>query len=138
MYLRIILQLKIFIFLCNIPNDFQIDGYSGFVFMTRTGKLHTNANVNRIIGDIVKSHNEEECERAEREKREPVLLPVFSAHALRHTFCTRLCEHTSDIKSVQAIMGHSDIQTTLGIYAHSTEKRKAESMVELEGKINIG
>lgn len=84
MYLRIILQLKIFIFLCNIPNDFQIDGYSGFVFMTRTGKPHTNANVNRIIGDIVKSHNEEECERAEREKREPVLLPVFSAHALRH------------------------------------------------------
>ena len=31
-------------------------------------------------------------------------------------------------------MRHSDIQTTLGIYAHSTEKKKAESMAELEGK----
>lgn len=70
---------------------------------------------------------------AEKEHREPILLPHFSAHNLRHTFCTRFCENTTDIKSVQAIMGHSDVQTTLGIYAHSTEKKRAETMNELEG-----
>lgn len=121
-----------------IPNDFEVDGYSGFVFMTRTGKPYTNANVNRIIGDIVKAYNEAEARKAAEEKGEPILLPAFSAHSLRHTFCSRLCENTSDIKSVQAIMGHSDVQTTLQIYAHSTEKKKVESMAELEGKINIG
>ncbi len=133
-----LIEQKKYNFMLNIPNDFEVDGYSDFVFMTRTGKPYTNANVNRIIGDIVKAYNEEETRKAVEEKRAPVLLPSFSAHSLRHTFCTRFCESTSDIKSVQAIMGHSDIQTTLGIYAHSTEKKKAESMVELEGKINIG
>lgn len=133
-----LIEQKKYNFMLNIPNDFEIDGYSGFVFMTRTGKPYTNANVNRIIGDIVKAYNEKEGKKAGEEKREPVFLPAFSAHALRHTFCTRLCENTSDIKSVQAIMGHSDVQTTLQIYAHSTEKKKLESMEELEGKINIG
>ena len=76
----------------NIPNDFEIDGYGGLMFMTRICKPYTNANANRIIGDIVKAHNEEEARKAIEEKREPVLLLSFSAYSLRHTFCTNFAK----------------------------------------------
>ena len=66
-----------------------------------------------------------EKEAAEKEDREPLLLPHFSAHNLRHTFCTRLCENESNLKVIQSVMGHSDIQTTMDIYLcgmHSGEE----------------
>ena len=66
-----------------------------------------------------------------------VLLPHFSNHNLRHTFCTRLCENESNIKVIQSIMGHSDIQTTLDIYADCTADKKQEVMESLEGKIIV-
>ena len=47
------------------------------------------------------------------------MLPDFSAHSLRHTFCTRLCERETNLKIIQSIMGHKDIQSTMDIYAES-------------------
>lgn len=121
----------------GIPNTAVIDGYKDFVFKTRKGKPYSTTQINRLILNIIKAYNKKEIRTAEKEQREPMILPHFSAHNLRHTFCTRLCESTTDVKSIQAIMGHKDIQTTLGIYAHSTEKKKAESMAALEEKIKI-
>ena len=43
---------------------------------------------------------------------------------IRHTFCTRLCEKEMNVKTIQVIMGHKDIQTTLDIYADVTEATK--------------
>ena len=64
-----------------------------------------------------------ETQKATEEDREPVLLPHFSNHNLRHTFCTRLCENESNIKVIQSIMGHSDIRTTMDIYAEVTKDK---------------
>ena len=61
----------------------------------------------------------------------------FSAHNLRHTFCTRLCEHETNLKVIQEIMGHSDIQTTMNVYAEATEQRKKDVFANLENKIKI-
>lgn len=58
-------------------------------------------------------------------------------HNLRHTFCTRFCEHETNIKVIQEIMGHADIGTTMNIYAEVTEARKKESFDSLQGKIKI-
>lgn len=65
----------------------------------------------------------------------PVLLPHFSAHNLRHTFCTRFCENESNLKVIQSVMGHKDISTTMDIYAEATEEKKQEIMASLQGKI---
>ena len=70
-------------------------------------------------------------------KRDPILLPHFSAHNLRHTFCTRFCENESNLKVIQSVMGHSDISTTMDIYAEATEEKKQEIMANLQGKIII-
>ena len=113
----------------------EIDGYSGFIFTTTDQKLMSRSAVNNALHRIVKQHNEEEEKKAKAEGREPILLPMFSAHQLRHTFCTRFCENETNLKVIQSIMGHSDITTTMDIYADATQEKKQEIMANLNGKI---
>ena len=115
----------------------EIDGYKGFIFVNRYGYVHNPMTINRAIVRIYKAYNLEEMENAKKEKREPVLIPHFSVHNLRHTFCTRFCENETNIKVNQEIMGHSDISTTMNIYAEATESKKQESFKNLAGKIKI-
>lgn len=118
-------------------NTTIIDGYSGFVFTNRYGYVHNPQTINRAIKRIYTACNEREKIQAKKEHRQPVLIPHFSAHNLRHTFCTRLCENENDLKIIQEIMGHSDITTTMNIYNEATKERKQESFARLEGKIKI-
>lgn len=118
-------------------NKTIIDGYSGFIFTNRNGYVHNPMTINRAIVRIIKEHNEIEVERAEREKREAVIIRHFSVHNLRHTFCTRFCENETNLKIIQEIMGHSDITTTMNIYNEATQSKKQESFKNLEGKIKI-
>ena len=118
-------------------NSTIIDGYSGFVFTNRCGYVHNPQTINRAIKRIYTACNEQEIERAKKEHRQPVLIPHFSVHNLRHTFCTRFCENETDLKIIQEIMGHSDITTTMNIYNEATKERKQESFARLEGRIKI-
>ena len=61
-----------------------------------------------------------------------VLLPHFSCHSLRHTFTTRMCEAGVNIKVIQDALGHSDISTTLNIYADVTKEMKAAEFKGLD------
>lgn len=117
--------------------DEIIDGYSGFIFQNRFGSLLSSNDINRALERIYTACNNEERERAKEEKRPPVLIRHFSVHNLRHTFCTRFCENESNLKVIQEIMGHADIETTMNIYAEATTEKKVESFANLEGKIKI-
>lgn len=115
----------------------EIDGYTGFVFTNKNGYVHNPMTINRAIIRIYEAYNTQETEVASKENRKPVLIRHFSVHNLRHTFCTRFCENETNIKVIQEIMGHSDIGTTMNIYAEATEAKKKESFENLEGKIKI-
>lgn len=82
-------------------------------------------------------NNKEETEAAKEERRQPELLPHFTVHNLRHTFCTRFCENETNLKVIQEIMGHADISTTMNIYNEATKEKKKESFANLEGKVKI-
>ena len=119
-------------------NKNEVDGYSGFIFQTKRGNLYTSVSINRIINNIIRDYNALEEQAAKKQKRKPLLLPHFSVHNLRHTFCTRFCENETNLKVIQEIMGHANISTTMDIYNEATMEKKKASFANLEGKIKIG
>ena len=82
------------------------------------------------------TYNADERLNAAREGREPMLLPEFSCHHLRHTFATRLCEVESNLKVIQSIMGHKNIEITMDIYAEVTDRKKEEIFENLAAKLD--
>ena len=117
-------------------NETELDGLNGFVFINRFGSVPNPQSVNRTIKRIVQSYNAEEVIKAKRERRQPLILPDFSCHHLRHTFGTRLCENETNLKVIQAIMGHRNIETTMDIYAEATDSKKQETFEHLS-KLDI-
>jgi len=132
-----LIRQKQYDFMTGIRGTAEIDGYTDFVFHSTVGNPYTEAGVNAIITRIINAYNVQETEKAKDEGREPELLPDFSPHVLRHTFCTRFCENETNVKAIQAVMGHGDIKTTMNIYAHATEDKVRETMKGLSAKIKI-
>jgi len=117
-------------------NDQVIDGMTGFIFQNRYGDVPNPQAVNHTIKRIISNYNAEEVLNAKKEKREPLIIPDFSCHHLRHTFATRLCEAETNLKVVQSVMGHRNIETTMDIYAEATDKKKRESFQDLADKLD--
>ena len=116
--------------LCNMLKEHKnnrpkiepiVDGYSGFVFLSPTSQLCINSVFNSKLrylrNEYIKTTNNQLCE--------------LTAHVFRHTYCTRLIEKGVSIKTVQYLMGHSDISTTLNIYTHIDQKIVQEEMLKV-------
>lgn len=116
---------------------FVVDGYSDFVFLNNNGQVYTQSFVYDTIQGITTSYNKEEYAKALEEKREPCYLPKISAHILRHTFCTRMCEQNINIKVLQDVMGHRNIRTTMETYAKAFRDKKIEAVMALNGAFKI-
>jgi integrase len=110
---------------CNV----KIDGYTDFIFLNRFGTVQHQGTINKALRRIIRDCNDEVLERNEPN---PVLLPRFSCHSLRHTFTTRMCEAGVNIKVIQETLGHADITTTLNIYADVTKELKEKEFEGLE------
>lgn len=76
------------------------------VFVKESGKILTRQNVWAIVRHYAR--------RAGIEQVTP--------HTLRHSFATHLLQHGADSRSVQSLLGHSDLSTTQ-IYIHLTNHR---------------
>ena len=66
-----------------------------------------------------------------KKNEEIVLLPRFSCHSLRHTFATRMVEAGINIKVIKDVLGHSEISTTMNIYAEATKELKDTEFAKL-------
>lgn len=113
----------------------EIDGIYGFVFSSGEHTVYIPSCVNDALHRIQDDYNNEETEKAKEESREPILLPRFSCHSLRHTFITRLCENETNLRVIMDICGHKSFTTTAEIYADVTKEKKQETALKLAGKI---
>lgn len=106
-----------------------IDGYTDFIFINRFGATQHQGTLNKALHRIMRDCNDEQLSGSEKN---PVLLPRFSCHSLRHTFTTRMVEAGVNIKVVQDVLGHKDVETTLNIYTDMTKELKQQEFDSLQ------
>ncbi len=100
----------------------MIDGYTGFVFLSRFGTPRVTGDIERIMKTVRERYNK-------RFPNNP--LPYITPHVLRHTYCTNMVNAKVDIKSLQYLMGHSNVQTTLNVYSHSSYEKAASEIFRI-------
>ena len=111
----------------------KVDGYTNFIFINRFGNTQHQGTLNKAIRRIIRDCNDAVLLKATDDN--PVLLPPFSCHSLRHTFTTRLCEEGVNVKVIQDVLGHSDFKTTMDIYADVTKDLKQQEFSALDVKL---
>ena len=80
------------------------------LFLNNHGKQITRQGFFKILKELL---------------REKGLNPDVSPHTLRHSFATHLLSHGADLRSIQEMLGHSDISTTK-IYTHVSDEKVTE------------
>ena len=94
-----------------------IDGYTGFLFLDK--------NENPSVALHWEHYFQFICRKYNNYYQYP--LPKITPHVLRHTYCTRKALSGMNPKILQYLMGHSNIEITLGYYTHARyEDAKAE------------
>jgi len=115
----------------------RVDGYDDFIFVNKDGNVQNQGALNKAIKRVMRDCN---CEILEKltDDSEPVLLPAFSCHHLRHTFATRLCESGINLKVIQDVLGHADVSTTMNIYVDVTNDLKKKEILSFSSYLDKG
>ena len=64
-------------------------------------------------------------------------LPPITPHICRHTFCSNMARQGMNPKTLQYIMGHSDIAVTMNVYTHLGLDDAREELVRLKEGRNV-
>ena len=86
----------------------MIDGYTGFLFLDKNGQPMVALHWEHYFKHILNKYN----------SIYKVQLPKITPHVCRHTFCSNMAKSGMNPKTLQYIMGHSDISVTLDTYTH--------------------
>lgn len=85
-----------------------VDGYAGFLYLDKNDMPMVALHWEKYMQHIREKYN-----RIYREQ-----LPAITPHVCRHTFCSNMAKSGMNPKTLQYIMGHSDISVTLNTYTH--------------------
>lgn len=91
----------------KVRDQFLIKGSNDYLFLNNHGVKLSRQGFNKLLHKLLISKN----------------LPTnITPHTLRHSFATHMLEYGADLKSIQELLGHSDISTTK-IYTHISKNK---------------
>lgn len=100
----------------------MVAGYIGFLFLDKNDMPMVALHWEKYMQHI----------RAKYNSIYKVQMPKITPHVCRHTFCSNMAKSGMNPKTLQYIMGHSDISVTLNIYTHVKFDDVAEEMKRLK------
>lgn len=86
----------------------MISGYTGFLFLDKNGMPMVSLHWEKYFQHICKKYN----------KIYKVQMPKVTPHVCRHTYCSNMARAGTNPKTLQYLMGHSEIGVTLNTYTH--------------------
>lgn len=95
--------------------------FKDFVFLCRKGEPTKNSAYDTTLFKL--------CDKAGIDR--------FSMHVLRHTMATRCIEGGMRPKTLQVILGHSNVGITMNLYVHVTEDEKVKEVERIEKALKI-
>jgi site-specific recombinase XerD len=99
----------------------MVDGYSGFLFLDKNGRPMVALHWEKYFQHIREKYN----------KTYKIQMPKVTPHVARHTFCSNMAKSGMNPKSLQYIMGHSEIGVTLNTYTHLGYEDAEEEMLKV-------
>ena len=99
-----------------------VDGVSGFIFLDNDGNPTNAYNWSHHFKFAIGAYN-----RANTPK-----LPKITPHVCRHTYCSNMARSGISPKTLQYLMGHSDIGVTMNVYTHLGLEAAEEELSALE------
>lgn len=99
----------------------MVDGYSGFLFFDKNGRPMVALHWEKYFQHIREKYN----------NIYKVQMPKVTPHVCRHTFCSNMAKSGMNPKTLQYIMGHSEIGVTLNTYTHLGYEDAEEEMQKI-------
>ena len=99
----------------------MINGYTGFLFLDSKGMPEVAMHWEHRFNHMVKRYNE----------IFRVQMPNITPHVCRHTYCSNQAKAGMNPKTLQYLMGHSDISVTLNTYTHLGLEDAAAEMARM-------
>ena len=99
-----------------------VAGYSGFLFLDKDGMplvaMHWEHRFNSMVGRYNEIYK--------------VQIPNITPHVCRHTYCSNQAKAGMNPKTLQYLMGHSDISVTMNVYTHISFDDAEEELKRME------
>ena len=86
----------------------MVNGYTGFLYFDKDGHIVYSLHWEHYFKRIVQKYN----------SIYKVEMPKVTPHICRHTYCSNMAKSGMNPKTLQYLMGHSEIGVTLNVYTH--------------------
>ena len=104
-----------------------VDGYSGFIMMDKNGNPKVALHIENEMRWAMKKYKKLPPESP---------LPHITPHVCRHTFATNQAKRGIAPKTLQYLMGHSDINVTLNVYTHMDFDGAKENLESVQDELS--
>ena len=102
------------------------EGYTGFLFLDKDGMPLVAMHWDHRFNHMVSRYNE----------IYKLQIPNITPRVCRHTYCSNMAKSEMNPKTLQYLMGHSDISVTLNVYTHVGLKDAEKELQKMQGLEN--